>query len=413
MRRILTLFLLFLSGLVMADELPIEDRDGNEITIQKQPADGDLLVIWFVDHAEPREPFDNLLSQLSRDGIEIWRVDLLAAYFLPRSSETVRTLPGDGVAAVISAAHRLSDKRILLASYDRMPLPMLRGVRLWQQQAESSRLLGALLYYPNLFGPAPLAGQDPLVDPILQATNIPLVIYQPELGSQRWRLQQVMQPLWQGGAPAYVYLVPGVRDWFFMGEGDHGPGEKSATDAVPQQMAAFASLLATHTVPKEAMPLPDQDMTKGEIRTLVSLSQPQPISPFTLQTIEGSPYDSASLSGKVVLLNFWATWCPPCVEELPSLNRLQQRYSGSDLRVVSIDFRETPEEMKAFLQRTPVEFPVLMDQDGKVSLAWRVFSFPSSFIIDRTGHIRYSANRAIDWNSPEVWDAIDPLLESR
>ncbi|MET0052672.1 MAG: TlpA disulfide reductase family protein, partial [Candidatus Thiodiazotropha sp.] len=126
-----------------------------------------------------------------------------------------------------------------------------------------------------------------------------------------------------------------------------------------------------------------------------------------------SPYDSASLSGKVVLLNFWATWCPPCVEELPSLNRLQQRYSGSDLRVVSIDFRETPEEMKAFLQRTPVEFPVLMDQDGKVSLAWRVFSFPSSFIIDRTGHIRYSANRAIDWNSPEVWDAIDPLLESR
>ncbi|MET0052910.1 MAG: hypothetical protein ABW095_17755, partial [Candidatus Thiodiazotropha sp.] len=291
MRRILTLFLLFLSGLVMADELHIEDRDGNEITIQKQPADGDLLVIWFVDHAEPREPFDNLLSQLSRDGIEIWRVDLLAAYFLPRSSETVRTLPGDGVAAVISAAHRLSDKRILLASYDRMPLPMLRGVRLWQQQAESSRLLGALLYYPNLFGPAPLAGQDPLVDPILQATNIPLVIYQPELGSQRWRLQQVMQPLWQGGAPAYVYLVSGVRDWFFMGEGDHGPKEKSATDAVPRQLRQFARLLADYTAQTQALPLPGSDLARGEIRTLVALSQPQPMSPFTLQTIEGSPYD--------------------------------------------------------------------------------------------------------------------------
>ncbi len=413
MRRFLTLFLLLLNGLLMAAELPIEDRDGNEITIQTQPADGDLLVIWFVDHAEPRKPFDDLLHQLTRDGIEVWRVDLLAAYFLPRGSESVRTLSGEGVSAVISAAHQLSDKRILLAGYDRMPLPMLRGVRLWQQQEESSRLLGALLYYPNLFGPAPLAGQDPQIDPILQATNIPLVIYQPELGSQRWRLEQVLQPLWHGGAPAYVYLVPGVRDWFFMGEGDHGPGEKTATDAVPRQMAAFARLLATHTAPTEALPLPGQDLARGEIRTLAALTQPQPMAPFTLSTIEGSQYDSASLSGKVVLLNFWATWCPPCVEELPSLNRLQQHYGGSDLRVVSIDFRETPEEMKTFLQRTPVEFPVLMDQDGKVSLSWRVFSFPSSFIIDRTGHIRYSANRAIDWNSPEVWEAIDPLLEMR
>jgi thiol-disulfide isomerase/thioredoxin len=112
----------------------------------------------------------------------------------------------------------------------------------------------------------------------------------------------------------------------------------------------------------------------------------------------------------VVLLNFWATWCPPCVEEIPSLNRLQKRFANQDLRIISIDFRETPQQMAAFLQLIPVNFPVLLDQDGLTSMAWQVFSFPSSFIIDRNGQIRYSANRAISWDSPEVVSILEKLL---
>ncbi len=162
-------------------------------------------MIWLVDHAEPRRLFDALLQQLSESGIEIWRVDLLQAYYLPRSSENVRTLDGEGVAAVIRAAHKRSDKQILLASYDRMPLPLLRGVNRWQATQQESRLLGAILFYPNLFGPAPIAGEPPAIDPILNATNLPLIIYQPELGSQRWRLDQVVTTLWQAGSPTYVY----------------------------------------------------------------------------------------------------------------------------------------------------------------------------------------------------------------
>jgi thiol-disulfide isomerase/thioredoxin len=410
MRPFLPLLLFFFSGLCLGETLNISDRDGNDITIQVTPARGDLLTIWFVDHDETREPFDMMLDDLSRQGVEVWRVDLLADYFLNRSSETVRTLPGEGIADVIQAAHSLSDKRILLASYDRMPIPLLRGVRLWQQQAEESRLLGAMLFYPNLFGPAPMAGEEPQLDPILEATNIPLVIFQPALGSQRLRLEQVVQPLWRGGSPTYVYLVPNVRDWYFMGEGAHETREQSATDALPRQILAFARLLEHHPTPAKALPLQEKRPAKGEIQTLVRLSKPKPVRPFSLLTIDAQRYDSSAFGGRVVLLNFWATWCPPCVEELPSLNRLQARYAGQDLLVVSIDFRETPQEMADFLTGTPVDFPVLMDQDGRVSLDWGVFSFPSSFIIDRQGQIRYAANRAIDWDSPEVWQAIDRLL---
>lgn len=368
-------------------------------------------MIWFQDHAEARESFDNMLASINQLGIEVWRVDLLASYFLPRSRETLRTLPGDGVAAVIRSALQQRDKRILLAAYDRMPLPLLRGVRQWQLTATDPRLLGAVLFYPNLFGAPPPAGEAPQIDPILNATNIPLVIYQPALGSLRWRLRQVIEPLWQAGAPVYVYLVPEVRDWFFMGEGKHGPGEQAATKALAKQMLGVAAMLEHHPQPTAVKSPAENAMPRGEIQTLVELAEPLQLTPFNLAEIDGRRYDSERFQDKVVLLNFWATWCPPCVEELPSLNRLQRRYADRELRIVSIDFRETPEQMASFLQRTPVEFPVLMDGDGQVALNWQVFSFPSSFIIDRQGRIRYSANRAIDWDSPEVWQVIEKLLE--
>jgi thiol-disulfide isomerase/thioredoxin len=410
MRYLCFLILLTSPCLLLADTFEITDSEENEILVEVMPAEGDLLMIWLVDHEEQRPVFEEMLQAINQSGIEIWRVDLLSAYFLPRSSEAVRTLPGDGVASLIGAAHDRSRKPILLAAYDRMPLPLLRGVRIWQQTASESQLSGAMLFYPNLFGPAPLAGEAPEIDPILQATNIPLVVFQPALGSQRLRLDQVLNPLWQGGSSAYTYFVPEVRDWFFMGEGDHSPAESKATALIPQQIIQFARLLEQHPKPAEAKPLPETAFKQSAVQTLVAVRQPKQAPTFELNEIDGEVHTSESLKGKVVLLNFWATWCPPCVEELPSLNRLQQRYMNKDLEIVSVDFRETPEEMRNFLQQTPVDFPVLLDLDGRTSLAWGVFSFPSSFIIDRKGRIRYTANRAIDWDSEEVWQVADRLL---
>ncbi len=124
----------------------------------------------------------------------------------------------------------------------------------------------------------------------------------------------------------------------------------------------------------------------------------------------GRQFESGDYRGRVTLVNFWATWCPPCVEEIPSLNQLARRYVGEPFEVVSVDFRESEQAIREFATRVSIEFPVLLDPDGRTSLAWKVFSFPSSFIIDRNGRIRYSVNRAIDWNTPEVWTLIDGLL---
>jgi len=409
MRHPLAICLLLLSPLLSADEISVSDWNGNEIAVHHYPSESNLLLILLTDHEEERPMFDEMVTTVNRVGVEVWRVDLLESYFLTRSSEVQRTLSGDGVAALIEAAHQRSDKRIMLAAYDRMPMPLLRGARLWQQQGGESRLLGAVLFYPNLFGPAPVAGQDPIIDPIVSATNIPVVIYQPEIGSQRWRLNEVMEAFWSGSSPAYAYIVPRVRDWFFMGETDHGPGDKAATAAMPAQLLNFARLMEYHPKPAAAAHLQTHD-TGQQVMELVEFKQPVNIPGFRLPDFEGNEDRWDNYQDKVVLVNFWATWCPPCVEEVPSLNTLVARYTDKDFEVVSIDFRETPEELLAFMELVPVDFPVLMDRDGQTAMAWKVFSFPSSFIVDRAGKIRYSTNRAIDWDTPESRHIIDTLL---
>lgn len=411
MRLLIFLFLLLsLSSTISAGELTVTDGQGNDISIEVREAPGDLVMVWLVDHDEPRALFDSLLQQLTGAGIEVWRVDLLQAYFLPRSSETVRTLDGEGVATVLAAAHANSDKQILLASYDRMPLPLLRGVNRWQAGQADSRLLGAMLFYPNLFGPAPVAGEAPLLDPILQATNLPLVIFQPELGSQRWRLMPVVSTLWRAGSPAYIYMVPGVRDWFIMGDEESAEEKRKAVSRLPRQIASLARLLARHPKPLSNIKARGRQIASADLHTLTPVDGVTPAPSLRLADSSGRQLDLESLEDRVVLVNFWATWCPPCVEEIPSLNRLLAHYRGQRIEIISVDYRETAEEIGKFLQQIPVDFPVLMDRDGLTSLDWQVFSFPSSFIIDRLGRIRYTANRALNWDSPEVIGILDGLL---
>jgi len=346
--------------------------------------------------------------------VEIWDVDLLADYFLPRSNENARRLPGDGVAALIAEAHRRSGKRILLAAYDRMPLPLLRGVRQWQATADPEpRLIGALLFYPNLFGPAPAAGREPRLDPITQATNLPLFIYQPERGAQRWRLDELLQALWGGGAPAYVWLLPEARDWFFMHPPGEHPEEDRASAAVAASLQQVARLLEAQPQPQGPAPLAATEAAAtatARSREILDYPSPEPAPALALRDLDGQLRRLADYRGRVTLVNFWATWCPPCVDEIPSLNRLAERYTDDAFAILSVDYREPPEAIAKFAQRVPVHFPILLDRDGRSSLEWKVFSFPSSFLLDRKGQIRYSVNRAIDWEGPEVIARIQALL---
>ena len=92
------------------------------------------------------------------------------------------------------------------------------------------------------------------------------------------------------------------------------------------------------------------------------------------------------------------------------MNRLAGRYSPADFEIVSVNFRESVDVVDAFMQRVAVEFPVLLDPEGRASADWKVFAFPSSFLLDRQGRIRWAINSAIAWDQPEVFPHVDQLV---
>lgn len=111
---------------------------------------------------------------------------------------------------------------------------------------------------------------------------------------------------------------------------------------------------------------------------------------FALQTLDGTTINSTDLRGKVVLLNFWATWCPPCTAEMPDLNALYREYgSARNFMVLGVDFEEDAETVGPFVQQYGLEFPVVLDRDGRVTTQlFGVRPLPTTFLIDREGFIR-------------------------
>jgi len=115
----------------------------------------------------------------------------------------------------------------------------------------------------------------------------------------------------------------------------------------------------------------------------------------------------ADYRGKVVLLNFWFSSCPPCLEELPSLEALHQQMPQVVILAVSVD--EDPEEYRAFLQRHPLTFVTVDDPEKRVNALYGTQQFPETYVIDRNGLIRRKFISAQQWNNPEIVNYLSHL----
>jgi peroxiredoxin len=131
---------------------------------------------------------------------------------------------------------------------------------------------------------------------------------------------------------------------------------------------------------------------------------------FTLKDLNDKTVSLSSLKGSVVLINFWATWCPPCRAEMSSLNNLYKEYKNNGLSVIAVSTDRSISSVKDFLTKKPVELPVLMDSDSKVSRRFKVFSLPTSFLLDKNGVIVQKFLGEEEWDSPEMNKKIKELL---
>jgi peroxiredoxin len=136
-----------------------------------------------------------------------------------------------------------------------------------------------------------------------------------------------------------------------------------------------------------------------------------PAPEFTLPDLEGKLHGLADFRGRVVVLNFWATWCPPCIDEMPSLQRLHQALADRGIAVVAVSVDERFSDVPAFVQRFDLTFSVLYDEGKKVSRKYQTFKYPETYILDREGRLKSKVVGPRDWAAPTVIRDIVDLLK--
>lgn len=124
--------------------------------------------------------------------------------------------------------------------------------------------------------------------------------------------------------------------------------------------------------------------------------------PLAGRTLAGAPFALAELRGRTVVVNFWATWCAPCVAEMPALQRLADRLASRGVTVVAVNYQENAARIAPFLERLGVTLPVVRDHDGALRAAWNVNVFPTTFVVGPDQRIAWVARGEADWDDPRI-----------
>jgi peroxiredoxin len=135
-----------------------------------------------------------------------------------------------------------------------------------------------------------------------------------------------------------------------------------------------------------------------------------PAPAFELTDLDNRPHRLGDYRGKVVLVNFWATWCAPCRDEMPSIQELKRKLAGRPFVVLAVNLDEPESRIRKFLTEVKVDFPVLLDPERKVAKAWDARILPASFVVGADGRIRYSLVGEINWGHDVVVSRIAELL---
>ena len=404
------IFSFFTSNLCFAEnEVAVPVSSGDEIAVEQFPASGKYLILWLAPEYGIREAHRSMARMLTKQNIEVWQSNIPESLFLPQGSSAIKKLDGKHVADVIEYAHKMTGKKIIVAGDSYATISALHGAHQWQKRNQTKPyLVGAILFSPYTYTSIPPLGQLPEYMPIISATNIPIMIYQAKNAGNIGQFDSLVEKLQQHGNPIYTRMTPKIMSMFY---------EKKPTTAMKQQVKPLSlyikkiiPILEKHTVPQKPIKMKVTKEHKSGIDIYLKKykGSNKPIA-INLKDAYGNTVVKNNFKGQVTIINFWATWCPPCVQEIPSLNRLKKKMKGLPFELISINYAEDQKTILEFMKEINVEFPVLLDKDGEFARKWNVITYPSTFVIDKNGEIKYGVNAAIEWDSPEFIEKIKSL----
>ena len=432
MRLVLLLGILLVSSAACSDEKWSDEKWPNEhgenkvlslssdidISYTHYPSKSKKLLVWIPSEYGNSAEFRESAQSIAASGINLWVLNLHESYMEPPGRQSMKAFSADDITELMQQAKQQGYQQIILAAVNRGAVLALHAGRNWQLKYKDDKSFSGFVFlHPHLIQGRVGMGDDAQYLPISRAVNKPVFILQPEYAVKYLHTHQVIEQFAKGGAETKVKKLKGISAGFHVRPEDElSEKDLQVRGKMGNYMTEAIAFLQQAKQPSEAVSLEKNNQpvkqAKRRLPTLYPFKgNPQP-APLRLKAMDGKSYSIDELKGKVVLINFWASWCGPCVKEIPSLNRLVEKMQGKEFQLLTVDIKEPPSKIKAFFKELGIQakFPVLMDTDGKVSQAWKVYAYPSNYLLDKTGKIRYGYTGALEWDSPKVIEIIDSLL---
>jgi len=325
-------------------EIPVE-RFGNP--------GGDRVLMLPGEYGYGGDRQNDLAKGLGELGFDVWQARLHEAYFQPAGRTSLSVMPVSDIAELIRESLPEGPRRLFVLSAGRGAALVYMALKAQLENGQTlERFAGVLMLHPNFMATTPQPGMPVDYLPVTSELVVPVFIVQPMDSSKRWYLPELVDLMSSSGSRVYTQVVPGVSDGY-QGRADATPYEIEAARELPKILARAARLLKTQDSGQGFSSVASQPSAdRWSVEPINVSLQDYPGSPLappmSLQTVSGRTINLGDYRGRVVLLNFWATWCPPCVEEIPSLGRLQAKFPHDEFVVLSVDVGEEARSLRRF-----------------------------------------------------------------
>ena len=417
MKVLFLLCVLFFSAISQAEErTEIILANDSDILIQKFDSDGKTLLIWVPSEYGIRSGSIPFAYSVQYEGVDVWMVDLHQTYMVPTGRKGYEEFEHEDLYQLIEYAQKQGWKKIFIGGDNRAAGLALKAARQWQlNNPKSQALKGLVFFHPHLVDGYTEIGDKARYITIANETNLPFYLIQPEYSTKYMRSKELIAELEKGGSQVFFHPLKGLNGGYYLRpDEDLNDVNIKAKAKAGALVSSALKLLAVMPYPKAAAPKVVV-AAKTEIkRAGYKLKEMTPVAaaPLKIKDEEGRVFNLDDLKGKVVLVNFWATWCGPCVEEIPSLVRLGKKMEGKPFKVVTVDIGETKEHVTQFLKMLKIEpnFKVLFDTDGQAAKDWKIYAYPSNYILGKNHKVRYAFRGALEWDNADTIGVIERLI---
>jgi thiol-disulfide isomerase/thioredoxin len=410
----LYLFFLLPTLAFSAENFELNLKSDESISIDMFHAEGKRLYLYLPSERGLGKGYKTTAEQLSRAGKDFWALDLHTSFMIPKHRSSIDKFKVDDILDVLDFSKKQGFQQLFIIASGRGTQLALKVAHAWQvQNPQSDYLKGLIFHSPHLiYGRPKLGTQAQYVDSA-KNSNLPIYLFFPQYSTKYFRAAEISKALQTGGSSVFIHRLTDVQGGFHqrLNKKLSGPSLRAKNDLSAMYLRATQLLLSVES-PKI---LSSQQKTQKS--TPFSFSEPT-LTPYlgeqsiglVLKNLAGEVVNLSAFKGEVVLLNFWASWCGPCVKEIPSLMRLKAILGEQNFKIITVNVGESGAAIKRFMKKVPFDLPILLDESGEMVKNWGVYAYPSNFLLDKNGVIRYSYRGALAWDAPAIVKTIKSLL---